>query len=160
MGTVVAVAASVVVPRVASAQTGDAGVTVVPAFVQYLDTPPVCCPASFWVALGCGPRFRLQVDYVQSSRRSEGYGGYPHDELIDGRMASTRRDSFTRRPCAISTSLPFGAFSSETMPRSAFCSVPACDTRAGPIAPPSPAPASASRRPRSTTRTTSCSTPG
>ena len=97
MRTVVAVAATVVVvPLVASAQTGDAGVTVIPAFVQYLDTPPVCCPVSVWVALGSGPRFRLQVDYVQSSRRSEGYGGYPHDELIDGRMASTRRDSLTR----------------------------------------------------------------
>ena len=51
-----------------------------------------------------GPRFRhglpglqsLQVDYSQSSRLSAGYGGYPHDELVEGPAASTRRDSITQ----------------------------------------------------------------
>ena len=33
---------------------------------------------------------------MQSSRLSAGYGGYPHDELVEGRTASTRRDSITQ----------------------------------------------------------------
>ena len=86
----------VVVPLTASAQARDIGVTFVPALLQYLDVPPVCCPASVWITLGSGQRFRLQVDYLQSSRLSEGYGGYPHDDLVDGRTASTRRDSITQ----------------------------------------------------------------
>ena len=61
-------------PGVAFAQTGDAGVT----------------------------RSHMQVDYVQSRRRSEGCGGYPHDELIDGRMASIRRHSLTREAPSLS----------------------------------------------------------
>lgn len=61
-------------PGVAFAQTGDVGVTFIPALFQHLDEPPVCCAASGWITLGSGPRFRMQVDYVQSRRRSEGYG--------------------------------------------------------------------------------------
>ena len=89
-------------PGIAFAQTGDAGVTFIPGLFQYLDEPPVCCPASGWMTLGSGPRFRMQVDYVRSRLRWEGYGGYPHDELIDGRMASTRRDSLTRETPSLS----------------------------------------------------------
>ena len=72
VGRVAAVAVALVVvalaPRTAAAQTGgDAGVTIAPAFLHYLDVDPVCCPASIWGAIGWG-RWRAHVDYLQSTR--------------------------------------------------------------------------------------------
>ena len=72
VGRVAAVAVTLVVaalaPRPVVAQTsGDAGVTIAPAFLHYLDVDPVCCPASVWGAVGSG-RWRAHVDYLRSTR--------------------------------------------------------------------------------------------
>ena len=67
---------------------GAAGVTLSPAFRQYADVPPHCCPVGGWVAFGSGT-CRLQADYVRSHRRSTGYGGYPI--MHEGREASVQR---------------------------------------------------------------------
>ncbi len=71
---------------------GNIGVTVSPAFRQYLDVPPHCCPVGGWVTVGSGA-FRLQADYLRSHRRSTGYGGYPFTH--EGRKASVQRVSLT-----------------------------------------------------------------
>ena len=71
---------------------GNAGVTLSPAFRQYLDVPPHCCPVGGWVAVGSGA-FRLQADYLRSRRRTTGYGGYPFTH--EGREASVQRVSLT-----------------------------------------------------------------
>ena len=73
-GRVAAVTVALVIaalgPRPAAAQTGgDAGVTIAPAFLHYLDVDPVCCPASVWGAVGSG-RWRAHVDYLRSTRES------------------------------------------------------------------------------------------
>ena len=88
-----AVATLVLFPVSASAQTGDVGVNFALAYRQYLDVENDCCPASVWVTLGSGRRFRLHVDYLRSHRLDRGSGSYPHDQLIDGRSASTLHDS-------------------------------------------------------------------
>ena len=60
-----------VAPRPAAAQTrAEAGVTIAPAFLHYLDVDPVCCPASVWGAAGSG-RWRAHVDYLRSTREGE-----------------------------------------------------------------------------------------
>ena len=73
-GRVAAVAVALIAalaPRPAAAQaTGDLGVTIVPAFLHYLDVDPVCCPASVWGAVGSG-RWRAHVDYLRSTREDE-----------------------------------------------------------------------------------------
>jgi hypothetical protein len=71
---------------------GNVGVTVSPAFRQYFDVPPQCCPVGGWVTIGSGA-FRLQVDHVRSHRRSTGSGGYPF--TYEGREASVQRVSLT-----------------------------------------------------------------
>lgn len=71
---------------------GNVGVTVSPAFRQYFDVPPQCCPVGGWVAVGSGA-FRLQADYLRGRRRSTGYGGYPFTH--EGREASVQRVSLT-----------------------------------------------------------------
>lgn len=71
---------------------GNVGVTVSPAFRQYLDVPPQCCPVGGWVTVGSGA-FRLQADYLRSRRRSTGSGGYPFTH--EGREASVQRVSLT-----------------------------------------------------------------
>lgn len=71
---------------------GAAGFTLSPAFRQYLDVPPHCCPVGGWVAFGSGT-FRLQADHLRSHRRSTGYGGYPFTH--EGREASVQRVSLT-----------------------------------------------------------------
>ena len=71
---------------------GAAGVTLSPAFRQYFDVPPHCCPVGGWVAFGSGT-FRLQADYLRSHRRSTGYGGYAITH--EGREASVQRVSLT-----------------------------------------------------------------
>ena len=93
---------AVLEPHAAAAQTlGDAGVTFSPAYLQYADVNPYCCPAAGWITLGSG-RFRLQVDYLQSNRHREGHGNYslgqtctPTGECTDikleGRRASVQR---------------------------------------------------------------------
>ncbi len=64
----VALVVAALAPRPAAAQTsGDAGVTIAPAFLHYLDVDPVCCPASVWGAIGSG-RWRAHVDYLRSTR--------------------------------------------------------------------------------------------
>ena len=89
-------------PHAAPAQThGDAGVTFSPAYLQYDDVNPVCCPAAGWITLGSG-RFRLHVDYLQSNRHREGHGNYSlgqtctptgdcTDIRVEGRRASVQR---------------------------------------------------------------------
>ena len=71
---------------------GNVGVTVSPAFRQYLDVPAHCCPVGGWVEVGSGA-FRLQADYLRSRRRSTGFGGYPI--MHEGREASVERVSLT-----------------------------------------------------------------
>ena len=67
----VALVVAALAPRPAAAQTsGDAGVTIAPAFLHYLDVDPVCCPASVWGAVGAG-RWRAHVDYLRSTREGE-----------------------------------------------------------------------------------------
>lgn len=72
MATVaVALVVVALVPRPGAAQTsGDTGVTIVPAFIHYLDVDPVCCPASVWGAVGSG-RWRAHVDYLRSTREGK-----------------------------------------------------------------------------------------
>ena len=89
-------------PHAAAAQThGEAGVTFSPAYLQYLDVNPDCCPAAGWITLGSG-RFRLHVDYLRSYRHEEGHGNYPlgqtctptggcTDIKVEGRRASVQR---------------------------------------------------------------------
>ena len=71
---------------------GNAGVTLSPAFRQYADVPPHCCPVAGWVAFGSGT-LRVQADYLRSHRRSTGWGGYPVTH--EGREASVQRVSLT-----------------------------------------------------------------
>ena len=71
---------------------GTAGITLSPAFRQYADVPPHCCPVGGWVAFGSGT-FRLQADYLRSHRRSTGWGGY--SVTHEGREASVQRVSLT-----------------------------------------------------------------
>lgn len=104
MLTVAAVA--VLGPHAADAQTrGDAGVTFSPAYLQYLDVDPECCPVAGWITLGSG-RFRLHADYLRSHRHDEGHGNYPWGETCtpagackditaEGRRASVQRADLT-----------------------------------------------------------------
>jgi len=71
---------------------GNAGVTLSPAFRQYADVPPHCCPVGGWVAFGSGT-LRVQADHLRSHRRSTGWGGYPVTH--EGREASVQRVSLT-----------------------------------------------------------------
>ena len=67
----VALVVAALAPRPAAAQTsGDAGVTIAPAFLHYLDVDRVCCPASVWGVIGSG-RWRAHVDYLRSTREGE-----------------------------------------------------------------------------------------
>ena len=68
----VALVVAALAPRPAAAQiSGDAGVTIAPAFLHYLDVDPVCCPASVWGAVGSG-RWRAHVDYLRHARGHDG----------------------------------------------------------------------------------------
>lgn len=74
----------------ASRGRGDAGVLVSPAYWQYIDLPPNCCPVGAWVALGSGD-WRFQFEYIKSEIRQEGYSGY-FDVEIEGREVVVERD--------------------------------------------------------------------
>ena len=86
----------VLLPLVASAQILDAGASLSLAHRQYWDVQNDCCPGSVWLTLGSERRWGLHLALLRSSRLSKGHGGYPHDELEDGRTDITLRDSITQ----------------------------------------------------------------
>ena len=85
--------ALILMPTVAAAQLSDVGAGVALSHRPFIDSPSLCCPPLAWATFGEG-RWRLQVDFLRSSREAEWHGNYSLDD-VDGRRASVQRASLS-----------------------------------------------------------------